>query len=45
MIIDIVRRQDTAHILFNGIPGFGNDDIEVLAVAFQLQTLRQVEQS
>ena len=44
MIIDIVRRKDAAHILFNRIFYFRDYDIEIFTVAFQFETLRQVEQ-
>ena len=44
MIIDIVRRKDAAHILFNRIFYFRDYDIEIFTVAFQFEALRQVEQ-
>ena len=44
MVIDIVRREDAAHIAFDGIFELRDHDVEILAVALQFEALRQVEQ-
>ena len=43
MVIDIVRREDAAHIAFDGIFELRDHNVEILAVALQFEALRQVE--